>query len=82
MVPPSSTPEQIESYGPPFVLELPAGGKKDANLAIGAEDDKGTVKWTIVAPKRIDDARGMAVFHLDTLPSGFLHVTTKPAGGK
>jgi hypothetical protein len=78
VVPPSTSAEPVASNGPPFELELPAGTKKDANLAIGVEDDKGKLKWTIVAPKRIDDARNMAVFQLETLPSGFLHVTSKP----
>jgi hypothetical protein len=78
--PPSTTPEQVESYGPPFVIELPAGGKKDANLAIGADDGSGKPKWTVVAPKRIDDARNVAVFELTTLPSGWIHVTTKAPG--
>lgn len=82
LVPPSTSREPIASSGPPFELELPAGSKKDANLAIGVEDDKGKIKWTIVAPKRIDDARGMAVFQLETLPSGWLHVTTKPPTAK
>jgi hypothetical protein len=80
IVPPGQTPEQVESNGPPFVLELPAGNRKDANLAIGVEDDKGRVKWTIVAAKRIDDSRNVAIFELGTLPSGWLHVTTKAAG--
>jgi len=79
MVPPSSTPASFASNGPPFVIELPVGAKKDANLAIGVEDDKGKIKWTIVAPTRTDDSRNMAIFELATLPSGWLHVTTKPA---
>jgi hypothetical protein len=79
VVPPAQTPEAIESNGPPFVLELPVGAKKDANLAVGVEDEKGKVKWTIVAPKRIDDSRNVAVFELTTLPVGWVHVTTKPA---
>ncbi len=70
---------QIESNGPPFVLEMPAGSKKDANLAIGVEDAKGKVKWTVLAPKQIDDSRNVAVFELTTLPTGWVHVTTKPA---
>lgn len=83
VIPPDGKPEQIESNGPPFVLELPTGGKKDANLAIGVEDDKGKIKWTIVAPKSVDEGRKVAVFELTTLPSGFVHVTTKaPSGGK
>jgi hypothetical protein len=79
--PPSANAEQIESNGPPFVLEMPAGAKKDANLAIGVEDDKGKVKWTIVASKSFDDGRKVAIFELPTLPSGFVHLTTKAASG-
>jgi hypothetical protein len=82
MIPPSQTPAATESVGPPFVLELPAGSKKDANLAIGVADDKGKVTWTIVAPKRIDDARNVAIFELGTLPFAWLHVTTKPPTGE
>ena len=63
------------------MLELPTGAKKDANLAVGVEDDKGKVKWTIVAAKRFDDSRNVAVFELPTLPSGWLHLTSKAAGG-
>jgi hypothetical protein len=82
VIPPSNDGQQIESGGPPFVIELPAGGKKDANLAVGVEGDKGKLKWTVVAPKRIDDSRNVAIFELTTLPSGYLHVTTKaPSGG-
>jgi hypothetical protein len=82
VIPPSNDGQAMESNGPPFVLEMPAGAKKDANLAIGVED-KGKYKWTIVAPKRVDDARNVAVFELTTLPSGLLHVTTKaPTEGK
>jgi hypothetical protein len=82
--PPSTTPEpKVETNnGEPFVLELPAGAKKEANLAIGVEDDKGKVKWTIVAPKRIDDVRNVAVFELTALPSAWLHVTTKAVTAK
>jgi hypothetical protein len=79
VVPPSSTPESFASDGPPFVIELPIGSKKDVNLAVGVEDDKGKIKWTISAPARVDDSRSVAIFELATLPSGWLHVTTKPA---
>jgi hypothetical protein len=83
VIPPSPNPEQIESNGPPFVLELPAGALKEANLAIGIEDDKGKVKWNIVAAKRMDESRKVAVFELPTLPSAWVHVTSKaPSGGK
>ena len=80
--PPSSTPEAITSSGPPFVIELPAGARKDANLAVGVEDDKGKVKWSVVAPKRVDDARKVAIFELAALPSAWLHITTKPPAGE
>lgn len=76
--PPSAALERVESAGDPFVLELPTANKKNVNLAIGVEDDKAKVKWTIVAPKRIDESRNVAVFELTTLASGWMHVTTKP----
>jgi hypothetical protein len=82
VIPPSAEPEQIASDGPPFVIELP-GGKNGVNLAVGVEDEKGKVKWTIVAAKSVDEGRKVAIFELPTLPSGFLHLTTKaPTGGK
>ena len=81
--PPAGTPVSVDSEGLPFLLELPAGPKKTANLAIGVEGDKGKVKWTVVVPKRIDDARNMAMFELPNLPSAWLHITVKaPTGGK
>jgi hypothetical protein len=80
VIPPSGTGENIASDGPPFVLELPAAKGKDVNLAIGAEDDKGKIKWSIVAPSSKDEGRNVAIFELATLPSAWLHVTTKPAG--
>lgn len=83
LLPPGHDVEpSVTSDGDPFLLELPAGTKKNANLAIGVEDAKGRVKWTVVAPKRIDDARNMAIFELAALPSAYLHVTTKPPSSK
>lgn len=84
VIAPSTTPEpKIDTNnGEPFVLELPAGARKEANLAIGVEDEKGKVKWTIVAPKRIDDVRNVAVYELTALPSAWLHVTTKAPTAK
>lgn len=81
IVPPGNDPQKIESVGPAFELAMPAGDKKDANLAIGeiVTDEKGKQKlqWTIVAPTRIDDATGVAHFELKALPDSFLHITTK-----
>ncbi|AKT36370.1 hypothetical protein [Chondromyces crocatus] len=81
VVPPDGTPREIESAGPVFELAFPAGNKKDANLAIGtiSLDDKGREKidWIVVAPKRIDDAMGLAYFELSKLPNAYLHITTK-----
>ena len=87
VVPPAPTPSVIASNGPPFELTLPAGNKKDANLAIGRTetDDKGKekLKWTVIAPKRIDDLTGIAYFELTELGDFFLHITTKaPTEGK
>jgi hypothetical protein len=72
---------RVDTAGPPFELQVPAGNKKDANLAIGeiTTDDKGKEKitWTVLAPKRIDDVSGVATFELGFLSDAFLHVTTK-----
>jgi hypothetical protein len=79
--PPATEPATVTSEGQPFELQMPAGSKKDANLAIGTVtvDDKGREKitWKVIAPKRIDDAIGIAYFELTTLSESFLHVTTK-----
>jgi hypothetical protein len=60
---------------------MPAGDKKDANLAIGeiSTDDKGKPKivWTVVAPVKIDDTTASARFELKTLSDAYLHITTK-----
>jgi hypothetical protein len=82
VIPPGSTPIVVESGGPPFELALPAGNKKNANLAIGVEDDKGKVTWTVRAPSRIDDAQNLAYFELTALPAAWVHVTSKPAPDK
>jgi hypothetical protein len=84
VLPPDSKPTKVASNnGTPFELALPAGNKKDANLAIGTIelDDKGRekIKWQVIAPKRIDDVGGIAHFELLELNDSFLHVTTKPA---
>lgn len=82
VIPPADAPTPVTTNGPPFELSLPAGNKKDANLAIGKTetDDKGheKLKWTVIAPKRIDDATGIAYFELTELSDYFLHITTKP----
>ncbi len=81
VVPPAQEPATITSEGPPFELQMPAGSKKDANLAVGAisVDDKGREKitWKVYAPKRIDDVAGIAYFELPTITESFIHVTTK-----
>ena len=80
-VPPATEPVTITSEGPPFELQMPAGTKKDANLAVGsvAVDDKGREKitWKVYSPKRIDDAIGIAYFDLPSFSESFIHVTTK-----
>ena len=78
---PAGAAEPAASEGPPFELQMPAGNKKDANLAVGtvAVDDKGNEKitWKVTAPKRIDDVAGIAYFELMTLGDSFIHVTAK-----
>jgi len=78
IVPPESTPAEITSASEPFELVMPAGNKKDANLAIGAIDPaNGKVSWQVIAPKRIDDAAGLAYFELPSFKDAYLHITTK-----
>ena len=83
IIPPSGTPTKITSGGDPFELRLPAGNKKDANLAMGeiTVDDKGKEKvvWTVIAPTKIDDATATAYFDVPALGDQWLHVTTKAA---
>jgi hypothetical protein len=78
----SSDLPRVETSDKPFELTLPAGNKKDANLAIGevTTDDKGREKitWTVVAPEKIDDATGMALFKIKAIGNYWLHVTAKP----
>lgn len=80
-VPPGTEPATVTTEGPPFELQMPAGNKKDANLAVGAFtlDEKGREKitWKVYSPKRIDDAVGIAYFELPVLTESFIHVTTK-----
>ncbi|MFS8070065.1 MAG: hypothetical protein ACMG6S_27180 [Byssovorax sp.] len=80
-VPPETVPATVTTEGDPFELQMPAGSKKNANLAVGTVtvDDKGREKivWKVISPKRIDDAIGVAYFDLPTLSESFLHVTTK-----
>lgn len=84
-IPPANAPSNIVTDGPNFELILPAGTKKDANLAIGTvvTDDAGKEKitWQIIAPKRIDDAAGLAYFELTGFSDTLLHVTAKPVTG-
>jgi hypothetical protein len=78
---------KITSAGDPFEVIMPAGTKKDANLAIGTTetDAKGVekVSWTIVAPTRIDDATNTAHFELTTIGGNTIfHVTVRaPSAG-
>jgi hypothetical protein len=71
----------VTSLGPPFQLEMPAGNKKNANLAIGeilvGENDREKITWHIVAPSKIDDVSGIVYFELPTLGDYYLHVTSK-----
>jgi hypothetical protein len=86
MLPPEAKPVTIPSNnGTPFELMLPAGNKKGVNLAIGTIEADGSgrekVSWQVIAPKRIDDATGIAYFELQQLTDSYLHVTTKPPTG-
>lgn len=76
VIPPSGTPEKVTSVTHPFELKLPAGAKKDANLAVG-EIGNGKVTWRVIAPEKIDDATGVATFYLPDLFDYYLHITTR-----
>lgn len=76
IIPPSGTPEKVTSAGPPFVLQLPAGNKKDANLAIG-EITPAKINWKVIAPVKIDDVAGIATYEITELGDLYIHVTTK-----
>jgi|GEM_PF-3156975 hypothetical protein len=76
VIPPSGTPARIVSAAGPFKLELPAGNKKDANLALG-EIGGGRVTWKVIAPTKIDDVSGVAYYEITELYDHYLHVTTK-----
>jgi hypothetical protein len=82
VIPPAGEPSKVQTAGPPFELALPAGNKKEANLAFGEVviDDKGKEKivWTVLAPLKIDDATATAYFELPSLSDAFLHITTRP----
>jgi hypothetical protein len=79
---PKGTPEAMAVEGAPLELQMPAGNKKNANLAIGAigtdEKDHEKIVWKVIAPKRIDDVAGIAYFELMALSDSYVHVTAKP----
>jgi len=72
---------KVVSAGEPFQLQMPAGNKKDANLAIGEilvdERGKEKITWTVIAPTKIDDVTGTAYFDLTFLADAYIHITTK-----
>ncbi len=78
----SASLPKVETIDKPFELTLPAGNKKDANLAIGevTVNDKGreTITWTVIAPEKIDDAMGTAFFKIKAVGNYYMHVTAKP----
>lgn len=76
VIPPSGTPERVVTAAGPFAIQLPAGNKKDANLAIG-EIGAGKVTWKVIAPLKIDDVTGVAYYEINELYDYYLHVTTK-----
>lgn len=76
VIPPSGEPEKVVSAGPSFELQLPAGAKKDANLAIG-QIGGGKITWKIIAPIKIDDVTNLATYLLPEIGDLYLHVTTK-----
>jgi hypothetical protein len=72
---------KVVTAGEPFQLQMPAGNKKDANLAIGEilvdERGKEKITWSVIAPTKIDDVSGTAYFDLTFLGDAYIHITTK-----
>lgn len=81
VIPPEGEPARVDSAVGAFELTMPAGDRKDANLALGEvttdENGKQKITWTVVAPVKIDDATATARFELKTLSDAYLHITTK-----
>jgi len=80
--PPSQEPVDLVTNSDPFKFILPAGSKKDANLAIGdiGKDPKTgaeKITWKIIAPTKIDDVNNQATFEIGEIKNYLLHVTTK-----
>jgi hypothetical protein len=76
-----NNPATAQSAGPPFLIQLPLGDRKDINLAYGeiGKDDKGGEKitWKVYAPKKTDTATKLASFELATIGFAYIHGTTK-----
>jgi hypothetical protein len=85
LIPPATTSTTVQTADAPFEIQIHAGKKKDANLAVGviSTDDKGREKitWTVLAAKRFDDSTGFAQFEVPTLGDSFVHLTAKPPSG-
>lgn len=81
----SNTGVGVSSVGGPFLLKLPLKGAKTANLAVATSPDGKVAKYTITAPKNIEEADGggRAVFELMDLPGeAILHLTNAPPTAK
>jgi len=83
VLPPDGKPVTVPSNnGVPFELALPGTSKRGANLAIGSIEidaaGREKIKWQVLAPKRVDEATGLAYFELPELKDAYLHVTAKP----
>lgn len=76
IIPPAGEPTKVVSAGPSFEIQLPAGAKKDANLAVG-QIGEGKITWKVIAPIKIDDVTNLATYLISELGDLYLHVTTK-----
>ncbi len=81
-----SSSQPLPTASDPFVLKLPLpAGKDSANLAIErVEEDARTHRpkfsWTVVPMTKLEtaDPTNRAVFELNTIPDGDVHLTTEP----
>jgi hypothetical protein len=81
---PDTAPSAITSMNGPFVLRVPMPkGTATANLVIAVPAGGKTGKYSVLAPKRIEEGdRPFAVFELSKIvPEAMIHLTSSPPTG-
>jgi hypothetical protein len=82
---PEHNAQILASASGPFVLRIPfPKGKKEANLVVGVSADGKLGKYTVLAPKSMEEgANGpVGVFELTKFPAqAIIHLTSSPPTG-